>query len=324
MHSGVEAIPSVQVDRHRSSGLPLAKALTRDLPAAGFRAQLGEEPFGPQAGGGLGVAGLHDAGGRQSASSRCGPPSAPGQTLVWRGRMSTHITHPHTHFQPEPARMSFSSNSIAPGAMRGATPPHRLAASPSQTAVAAQKVGSRACANQADAQAAASVQTPKSTFPRINPLNPEPAAAPAPNPKSPFPRINPLNPEPTTAPPQNPKSAFSRINPLNPEPAPPPAQNPKSALSRINPVNPEPAVPPAQNPNSPFSRIDPLNPEPAVPPVPIASSCIDRPTPRPPGPRRVTCAAATSGQVRTFTRLPWGPTAAWFPPARRFCIPART
>ena len=71
--------------------------------------------------------------------------------------------------------MSFSSNSIAPGAMRGATPPHRLAASPSQTTVAARKAGSRACANQADAQAAASVQTPKSTFPRINPVNPEPA-----------------------------------------------------------------------------------------------------------------------------------------------------
>ena len=48
MHSDVETIPSVQVYRHRSIGLPLAKALTGDLQAAGFRAQLREEPFGAQ------------------------------------------------------------------------------------------------------------------------------------------------------------------------------------------------------------------------------------------------------------------------------------
>ena len=65
-------------------------------------------------------------------------------------------------------------------------PPDGLAASLSQTTVAARKAGSRACANPADGQAAAPAQNPKSTFPRINPLNPEPAVPPGQNPKSAF------------------------------------------------------------------------------------------------------------------------------------------
>ncbi len=202
--------------------------------------------------------------------------------------------------------MSFSSNSIAPGAMRGIMPPHRRAANRSQTTVAARKAGSRACVNQPDRQAAAPAQNPEPAFSRINPLKPEPAAATVQNHKSTFSRINPLNPEPAAAPAQNPKSAFSQINPVNSEPAAAPAQNPKSAFPQINPLNPEPAAAPAQNPKSAFSQINPVNPEPPVQNRKSAISQINPPTPYPSKACFVTCATATSGQVHCFTRSPSG------------------
>ena len=189
--------------------------------------------------------------------------------------------------------MSFSSNSIAPGAMPGLTPPHRLAASRPQTTVAVRKAASRACANQADVRAAAPAQNRQSALPRSNPLDPDPAAALVQDPESAFSRINPLNPEP--APPvQTPKSAFPRINPLNPEPA-PPVQIPKSAFSRINPMNPEPASP-MQTPKSAFPRIDPVNPEPAAPvqTPKSASSRINPLNPEPAAPPVQTPKSASS------------------------------
>jgi hypothetical protein len=143
----------------------------------------------------------------------------------------------------------------------------RLGAALRQTSFAAHRVASREPANMPHRHAAASAQNPKSAFPRIYPMNPEPAAAPAQNPKPTFPRIYPMNPEPAAAPAQNLKSTFLRIYPMNPEPAAAPAQNPKSTFPRIYPMNPEPTAALAPNPNSAFSRIHPMNPEPTAVPA---------------------------------------------------------
>src|SRR5271168_5387517 len=136
------------------------------------------------------------------------------------------------------------------------------------------------------------------------------AAAPAPNPKSTFPRIYPMNPEPTVAPAQNRNSTFPRIYPMNPEPTVAPAQNSKSTFPRIYPMNPEPTAAPAQNRNSTFPRIYPMNPEPPAAPAQNPKStisCINPSSLEPPAARFMTGMTAPSRQTYGFTRLPWVP-----------------
>ena len=114
--------------------------------------------------------------------------------------------------------MPIPSDRIAPGANRDIIPPISLGAALRQTSFAARKVDSRERANMPQRHAAEPAQNPKSTFPRIYPVNPEPAAAPAQNPKPTFSRIYPMNPEPDAAPVPNPKSTFPRTNPLVSQP----------------------------------------------------------------------------------------------------------
>jgi hypothetical protein len=114
--------------------------------------------------------------------------------------------------------MPIPSYRIAPGANRDIIPPISRGAALRQTSFAVRKVESRERPNMPHRHAAAPAPNLKSAFPRICPMNPEPAAAPVPNLKSTFPRIYPMNPEPAAAPAQNPESTFSRINPAASQP----------------------------------------------------------------------------------------------------------
>jgi hypothetical protein len=131
--------------------------------------------------------------------------------------------------------MSILSNSVAPNAICEIMLPYRLSATSRQASFATLKPRLRQHDNTPHQGAAAPAQNPESAFPRIYPLNPEPAAAPVQNPNSAFSRIYPVNPEPPTAPTQNPNSTFPRIYPMNPEPPSAPAATPRSTFPRTNP-----------------------------------------------------------------------------------------
>jgi hypothetical protein len=135
--------------------------------------------------------------------------------------------------------MLVSSYRIAPVPNREIMPPICLGAALRQTAYAARRVALRERVNLPHRRVAPA-QNPKSAFPRIYPMNPEPTVAPAQNPKSTFPRIYPMNPEPTAASAQNPQTTFPRTNPPAPEPAAAPTPTPRSTFLRSNPASPEP------------------------------------------------------------------------------------
>jgi len=103
--------------------------------------------------------------------------------------------------------MFIRSDRITPGANREITPPICLGATLRQTSDAARSVELRERVNMPDRCVATATPNPKSAFPRIYPVNPEPAVASAQNPKSTFPRIYPTNLGPTAArdKPQNPR-----------------------------------------------------------------------------------------------------------------------
>jgi hypothetical protein len=214
--------------------------------------------------------------------------------------LSIYITESTDNFEPEPSRMPIPSYRIAPGANRDIIPPISHGAALPQTGSAARKVASRERPDMLHRHAATPAPNHKSAFPRIHPMNPEPAVAPAPNLKSAFLRIHPMNPEPTATPAQNPNSTFLRIHPMNPEPAATPAPNHKSAFPRIHPMNPESVAAPAPNPKSTVSRI---NPAASQSPAACCRTCMTDPSRRTDGFTRSSY-PPTDPHLRTVQQAP--------------------
>jgi hypothetical protein len=91
--------------------------------------------------------------------------------------------------------------------------------------------------NEQRPDVAVSRRRPRSTFLRINPLNPEPDAKSGRDAASASPRLNPLHREPAAQPGPNAVFDFLRIDPMNPEPDAKPGPDAVLASPRVNPLN---------------------------------------------------------------------------------------
>jgi hypothetical protein len=188
--------------------------------------------------------------------------------------------------------MSHPCNGVTPEIIRDVMPPYHLSAALRETTFAAlpqppqdastpsrhsritRRIKEIVASKPTDARqdrlneqrpdVAVSRRRPRSTFLRINPLNPEPATAPGPNAVFEFPRIDPINREPDAKPGPDAASASRRLNSLHREPAADPDANAVFDIPRIDPMNPDTTAPPGAKPHSTFFRIDPVNPEPGA------------------------------------------------------------
>ncbi len=202
----------------------------------------------------------------------------------------TCLTKPYVPFPP--------AGSAAPAPMP-APHPHRTAhATPArgahETAPPAPHVPDRAAA-------AHDADPPKPYEPSLPVDTAAPATTPAQDP-------HPVNPEPAAPPVQTPKSAFSRNQPFEPRAGPATRTKPQICISPNQPYEPRAGgaaraelrirvFPKSTRWTPSRSRRSRKTPK-------YASSQIGPPTRRSSRTRCVTCATATSGQVRIFTRLP--------------------